>query len=174
MPLEHCLATNSRSTDQSCLDYSPKDEYVGVTLIMPVHDRISLSAPALQAVGALSPAPEQIVVVTDVVADSDDGAFLPEGAITVRVPYAVGPAWARNAGVTVAVQKVLLFVDADVVIPTDTVQRVREEFARYPGVAAIFGSYDTCPGDPEFLRNRHQPAADSGHGVALHLAEAEV
>ena len=69
----------------------------------------------------------------------------------VSVPFASGPARARNTGATVAVQDILLFVDADVVIPPDTVQRVKEEFVDNPEVAAIFGSYDTSPGDPGFL-----------------------
>ena len=118
---------------------------------MPVHDRLMWSAPALQALGALSPAPEQIIVVTDVPSEADDVALLPKGAITVSVPYAIGPAKARNAGAALATTEVLLFVDADVVVPVDTVARVAGEFERHPGVAALFGSYDTIPGDPGFL-----------------------
>jgi len=137
---------------------------------MPVHGPLSLSAPALWAVGALSPAPEQIVVVTDVPLTADDMALLPELAVTVTVPYASGPARARNAGVEAAKGRILLFVDADVVVPSDTVQRVTEEFERYPGVAAIFGSYDTAPGAPDFLsqyRNlMHHFVHQSAHEVA--------
>ena len=137
---------------------------------MPVHGPLSSSAPALRAVGALSPAPEQIVVVTDVSSGADDSTVLPAGALTVTVPYASGPARARNAGVAAAKGQILLFVDADVVVPSDTVQRVTEEFARYPGVAAIFGSYDTTPSDPDFLsqyRNlMHHFVHQSAHEVA--------
>ncbi len=90
-------------------------------------------------------------MVVDVPLGIDDMATLPNGALSVTVPYASGPATARNAGAAVAEKEIFLFVDADVVIPPDTVQRVGEEFARHPGVAALFGSYDTSPGDPDFL-----------------------
>ena len=124
---------------------------IGVALIMPVHGPLSLSAPALLALAILSPAPEQIIIVTDVPLGKDDQLLLPPRAITVQVPYASGPAMARNAGAQAATTEVLLFVDADVVVPPDTVSRVTDEFDRQPGITALFGSYDATPGDPGLL-----------------------
>lgn len=164
------VGSDSDNTESSDGCHSPGNNHTRITLIMPVHGPLSSSAPALRAVGALSPAPEQIVVVTDVSSGADDSTVLPAGALTVTVPYASGPARARNAGVAAAKGQILLFVDADVVVPSDTVQRVTEEFARYPGVAAIFGSYDTTPSDPDFLsqyRNlMHHFVHQSAHEVA--------
>ncbi len=131
--------------------YCSSVDHPQLTLIMPVHGTLTQWVPALRALDLLSPVPEQIVVVTDVPLTADDKALFPVGAVNVTVPFASGPAKARNAGVTAASGQILLFVDADVVIPPDTVQQVREQFARYPGIAALFGSYDIYPGDLDFL-----------------------
>jgi GT2 family glycosyltransferase len=61
-----------------------------------------------------------------------------------------GPAEARNRAAQSMTDSndeddVLLFVDADVVIHRDAVQRVRETFAADPSLAALFGSYDDTP-----------------------------
>ncbi len=118
---------------------------------MPVHGPLSLSALALRSLAALSPPPEQFVIVMDVPPDAADSVLLPAGAIVVQVPYASGPARARNAGAEAVSSGLLLFIDADVVVPPDTVSRVKNEFMWNPGVSALFGSYDTMPGDPNFL-----------------------
>ncbi len=119
-------------------------------LIMPVHGPLADAGPALGALSFLSPTPEQILIVRDQSAAGDD-LLLPAGACFIEVPYATGAARARNAGAAAATTELFLFVDADVVIPPNTIQRVRDEFASYPHIAAIFGSYDTSPGHPGFL-----------------------
>jgi glycosyltransferase involved in cell wall biosynthesis len=62
-----------------------------------------------------------------------------------------GPARARNRGAETADGDILLFVDADIEVPPDLVQRVVEAFSAHPEATALFGSYDDAPGDPGFL-----------------------
>lgn len=45
----------------------------------------------------------------------------------------------------VASGDVVFFVDADVVIRSDTVSKVAETFAQHPEITAMFGSYDDDP-----------------------------
>lgn len=62
-----------------------------------------------------------------------------------------GPAHARNLGARLATGDLLLFVDADITIPVDTLQQIRAAFTAEPELTALFGSYDTTPGATNFL-----------------------
>lgn len=62
-----------------------------------------------------------------------------------------GPAQARNMGAQAASGEIVLFLDADVVIYPDTLQKVASAFSRIPVLTAVFGSYDDQPGDDHFL-----------------------
>jgi GT2 family glycosyltransferase len=81
-----------------------------------------------------------------------------------------GPANARNQGSRVACGEIIFFVDADVIIYPDTLQKVADSFAHSPGLTAVFGSYDDQPGDGHFLSQYknlfhhfvHQQAKEDG------------
>ena len=62
-----------------------------------------------------------------------------------------GPAHARNVGAQAASGDILFFLDADVVIYPDTLQKVADAFLRNNKLTAVFGSYDDQPGDGHFL-----------------------
>lgn len=124
-----------------------------VSVVVPVHHGGTAFRACAEALArALGPADEWVVV-----ADGEtDGAWrgLPdtEAAVqTVVRPEPGGPAVARNAGAHVATGDVLFFVDADVAVRSDAVERVRSRFAEDPGLTALVGSYDAEPTDPSFL-----------------------
>lgn len=56
-----------------------------------------------------------------------------------------GPAAARNAGARLARSPVLVFVDSDVDLHYDALDRIRAAFAADPELTAVFGSYDDEP-----------------------------
>ncbi len=56
-----------------------------------------------------------------------------------------GPAAARNCAAREARNELLMFVDADVELHSDAIQRVRSHFAMDPRLDAVFGSYDDRP-----------------------------
>ncbi len=62
-----------------------------------------------------------------------------------------GPAFARNLGASLAVGDVILFLDADVCVKPDTIQRVGQSFDRDPQLDALIGSYDFSPASPDFI-----------------------
>jgi hypothetical protein len=59
-----------------------------------------------------------------------------------------GPAAARNLAAHHARGDILLFVDADVELHADAVERIRVRFVADPELAAVFGSYDATPAAP--------------------------
>jgi glycosyltransferase involved in cell wall biosynthesis len=81
-------------------------------------------------------------------ASTDGSADIAEslGARVISLPGGPwGPARARNHGAAAAQGEMLLFLDADVVVHTDTLAHVEREMAANPEVAALFGSYDASP-----------------------------
>ena len=87
----------------------------------------------------------EVIVVDD--ASTEDVRAVAEaaGARVLRLTANGGPAAARNLGARHARGAVLLFVDSDVVVRTDTLARVARVFDEHPDVAALFGSYDDAP-----------------------------
>lgn len=118
---------------------------------MPTHGPLGLSRAALFALRNLAPPPDQLIVITDSPLTAGDQDVLPTSTILVHVPFRSGPAIARNHGATLATTDLLLFVDSDVVVRPDLIQRVRSTFEDDPDLSAAFGSYDADPGDPGFL-----------------------
>jgi GT2 family glycosyltransferase len=84
-----------------------------------------------------------------------------------------GPARARNLAAESAAGDLLLFVDADVELESDAVERIREAFVVDPDLVAVFGSYDDeplCPGVVSRFRNllhHHTHAAHPGPAVTF-------
>jgi GT2 family glycosyltransferase len=87
--------------------------------------------------------------------------------IVITEPAGDGPASARNAGAARAAREVLVFVDSDVEVHPDALERIRSRFAADRGLGAAFGSYDAEPEAPDavsgfrnLLHHRvHQQAA---------------
>lgn len=106
--------------------------------IRNAEDSISLNC-CLKALLHCQPAPTQIVVVDD---GSPMEIRLPEGAegrVTLIHQNNSGPASARNKGATSVTAEILVFVDADIVVPPDTFARLAEGF-HVSTVAAIWGT----------------------------------
>jgi GT2 family glycosyltransferase len=63
----------------------------------------------------------------------------------------LGPACARNIGARAASGDILLFIDADVCVHSDTIRRVVAEFDGDPSLDALMGSYDRSPSGSTFV-----------------------
>jgi glycosyltransferase involved in cell wall biosynthesis len=59
-----------------------------------------------------------------------------------------GPGVARNRGAEAARGAIVAFVDSDVLVRPDTLERLRAAFEEEPAIAAVFGSYDDRPASP--------------------------
>jgi glycosyltransferase involved in cell wall biosynthesis len=90
----------------------------------------------------------ELVVVDDGSTDSTAALAEAAGAKVIRHPTKLGPAAARNAGALAASAPLIFFVDADVVVRPDAMNRALARFDADPGLAGLFGSYDDDPADP--------------------------
>ena len=87
----------------------------------------------------------EVIVVDDCSTDNSAAIAAAYGARCLQTPQTLGPAGARNLGASEASGDILVFVDADVVVPPEALSRIADDFARDPELAAVFGSYDDQP-----------------------------
>ena len=117
-----------------------------LSVVVPVHNGGEGLRHCLQALAASARPPDEVIVVDD---GSTDGSAALAAALGARVLTTsagpLGPAHARNRGAEVATGEVLVFIDADVAVHTDTLARMEAHLTGAPDVAAIFGCYDDHP-----------------------------
>jgi GT2 family glycosyltransferase len=116
-----------------------------VAVVIPAHRASPAFTRCLEAVQALDPAPDELVVVVDGGDEQVAAEAVAAGARVVRQLPQSGPAVARNTGAARVSSDVVLFLDSDVAAAPDVVGVVAHELRRDPGVAAVIGSYDDRP-----------------------------
>lgn len=121
-----------------------------ISLIVPVFNGGDEFRHCLVAIAALSPAPAEVIVVEDGPSDGSGDRAREAGCRVVTLARRSGPAAARNRGVAESRGALLLFVDADVVLPPDAISRVQIAFTD-PSIDALIGSYDAHPTAPNFV-----------------------
>jgi glycosyltransferase involved in cell wall biosynthesis len=89
--------------------------------------------------------------VDDGSTDGSAQVALEFGAKVLSTGGRLGPASARNIGAQAASGGILLFVDADVCVHSDTIGKIAAEFDNDPSLDALMGSYDDSPSVSYFL-----------------------
>jgi glycosyltransferase involved in cell wall biosynthesis len=118
----------------------------GLTVVVPVRDGQSVLPECLSAIFASQRPPDEVLVVDDGSSDDSGAIARTYGAQVISHGRpARGPAWARNQGAGQATGDILIFVDADVVVHPDTLQKMEGRFSAEPALEALFGSYDDSP-----------------------------
>lgn len=79
----------------------------------------------------------------------------------------IGPAGARNIGVTHANGEIIYFIDGDVVPKRDNLERIAKIFTDNKGIAAVFGTYDNAPGCPNFISQYRNLLHSYVHQISL-------
>jgi glycosyltransferase involved in cell wall biosynthesis len=93
----------------------------------------------------------ECIVVDDGSTDGSASVAKEFGAMVLSTGGRRGPAFARNLGAKSAQGNILFFIDADVCVAPNTLERVRFNFAKDPELAAVMGSYDDLPESQDFL-----------------------
>jgi GT2 family glycosyltransferase len=129
----------------------PMKQLPPITVVMPVFNASESVGACLDALRASSHRPDEIIAVDDASTDSSVQLCEERGARIVRMDARKGPAAARNVGLECARTELVLFVDSDVCVAPDTVERAADAFRRRPEIAAVFGSYDSAPAKRNFF-----------------------
>lgn len=119
-----------------------------ITLIMPTVDWGEIFTRCLQAAQSALGADDEVLVVFDGVPPPPPSWLKHSRAVLLHTGARSGPAAARNLAAQKASSPNLLFVDADVELHPDAIERVRAQFSADPDLAAVFGSYDDQPAAP--------------------------
>lgn len=118
-----------------------------LSVIVPCHNAASELSRCLAAFSAMAIHGAEYIVVDD--GSSDDSASVALSTTPpirlLRMGRRCGSATARNAGARAATGDILVFIDADVVVHTDTLPLISAAFANDATLGALIGSYDHQP-----------------------------
>ncbi len=140
-----------------------------LSVVVPVRNgRMSLGR-CLDGLAHSDYAEFEVIVVDDCSADDSATIAARYGARCVRTPQTLGPAGARNLGASETTGDIIVFVDADVVVPPGALSRVANDFEHDAELTAVFGSYDDQPAWKTFISQYknlmhhyvHQTASES-------------
>lgn len=122
-----------------------------LTIVVPAYNADGFLPRCLDAIDASTRAPDEVIVVDDRSTDATVDIARSHGARVLTMETRSGPGAARNYAAREARGEILLFVDSDVVVRPDTVERVIRDFEGAPDLAAVFGSYDDSPAETGFI-----------------------
>ena len=117
-----------------------------LSVIIPCRDNAAELRLCLAALTAGHVDRMECIIVDD--ASTEEIAAIDTAELRVRVlrlPVRRGAAAARNQGALHATGRILLFLDADVCVHSDTLPRITAAFAGNPCLEALIGSYDDTP-----------------------------
>jgi GT2 family glycosyltransferase len=121
-----------------------------ISVLIPVYNGGQYVNQCLEALEASSYQEFEIIVVDDASTDESAAISRKKGVTVLQLPKRGGPAAARNRGAEIARGEILLFLDSDVLVKCDTIERVAATFLSDPDIAAVFGSYDDAPAERNF------------------------
>lgn len=126
-------------------------EELSVSVAVPTHNGGKHLDRCLDALRGSSQQPLELFVVDDGSSDNSAEIGRQKAATVLQLHEQSGPAAARNFGARQSTGKILFFVDSDVVVKKETLERLIGVFQSDPGIAAVFGSYDDRPAEKNFF-----------------------
>lgn len=121
-----------------------------ISVVIPSYNGGAQLEACLSAIARLTTPPSEIIVVDDGSTDDSIQKAAAAGIRTLATAGREGPAVARNIGAQAATGDIVFFVDADVCVHEDAIERLDADFAD-PGIDAVIGSYDDDPSSRDFL-----------------------
>lgn len=117
------------------------------SVIVPVHNAGAFLSCCLERLAASEFRDYECIIVDDASTDDTRAVAERSGARVLALDRNGGPARARNRGAERAQGEILVFIDADVCVHSDTLSRLDAHFGAHPSVDAVIGSYDDTPAD---------------------------
>jgi len=143
-------AASVLSPDMPAVNDSKATASLSCSVIIPVCRGGTNFVKCLSSATAAIQKDDEIIVVADGEGDGSWRTAQQMGVRVVKLPAESGPARARNAGAEASEANILFFVDADVIIPPDSIERIRSILESEKDLAALIGSYDEKPGEANF------------------------
>ena len=122
-----------------------------LSIVVPVFNGASTLGACLRALLSAPGPLREIIMVDDASQDNSVKIAKELGIYPIVFHANRGCTDARNEGVKHARAPILVFVDCDVVIHSDALERVAKFFSENQDHTAIFGSYDATPAAPQFV-----------------------
>lgn len=122
-----------------------------ISVIMPTHSwqgPFEACARRVLELVERSSIPAEFIVVHDGPMTKPPEWLRRSGASVFGTRSVRGPAAARNKAAEQALGTVLFFVDSDVELAADALERVHASFVTDDGPVAVFGAYDNAPASP--------------------------
>jgi glycosyltransferase involved in cell wall biosynthesis len=122
-----------------------------VSVIIAFRNALKYLPACLEAVAVACGPEDELVLIDD--GSTDESAEIARKFTNnlLSLEHSHGPAFARNRGAEKAAGRILFFIDADVLCHADTLARIKEVFKADAGLAAVIGSYDADPPEPNFI-----------------------
>jgi GT2 family glycosyltransferase/glycosyltransferase involved in cell wall biosynthesis len=114
-----------------------------VSVIIPVYNALSSLDRCLDALEKSQLKDFELIVVDDHSTDGSEKIAQERCANFVRLEKNCGAATARNCGARMARSELLFFLDSDVLVEPDTLDKIMHVFAQEPNVDATFCSYQS-------------------------------
>jgi GT2 family glycosyltransferase len=143
--------SHERSTRSTLRTESRTRARLTVTVVVPALNAEKELPYCLDALLGSTRPPDEIIVVDDGSRDGTADVARAHNVQLMQLDQPHGPASARNHGARLAKGDIVLFVDADVVLHPDSVERVIDHFDREPAIGALFGTYDSEPAHKDFV-----------------------
>lgn len=114
---------------------------MNISVVIPVRNDIENLGICIDYIRTSSKKPSEILIVDDA-SDEEIGKGLSNmGVSIIRLDKQCGPSYARNIGANAAKGDVVLFLDSDVFIREDTIEKIIHEFEER-GEEAVMGVFD--------------------------------
>jgi glycosyltransferase involved in cell wall biosynthesis len=99
-----------------------------ISVIIPVKNGGAVFEECLVALSASQGADYEIIVLNDASTDNTEEIAKKFSCRLVALPSSLGPSTARNRGAEIARGEILFFIDADIIVRPDTLQKVSNIF----------------------------------------------
>jgi glycosyltransferase involved in cell wall biosynthesis len=133
-----------------------------ISIVIPAYNAARHLQSCLEALSQNDLSHTEILVVDDGSTDETRAIARRFGVRCLEAGTRQGPAAARNSGFRGTVHPHVLFLDADIVLPPDALNRIRETLELYdhrPDVAGVLGQYaETLPSDDFFTNYKNLSA----------------
>jgi GT2 family glycosyltransferase len=101
----------------------------------------------MNSINELNPRPLECIIIIDGNNDLPIVKLKDNNTQIYKTGTPSGPSYARNLGAQHANGKILLFIDYDVIVPSNLILSIQNVFKTDSSLSALFGSYDSKPTD---------------------------